>query len=181
MSSAAQPQNNEEFWFKLHLAIEGITDPLRQYVDAGKPIPDEIVAFPRLHRPTNRHQHEQWRRYMEAGKRPPAVRKMHMASLVAELLGERFQPQQPKHGRPDRVANEVSAIEQAERNAAWLVGFMLKDWRSHHGRKRVPGHVLTKMIREAAKEAARAFSVPLGAISERNIRNLLKSGRVVVH
>src|SRR5262249_36979288 len=134
---------------------------------------------PRLVRPRN-HEHEQWLRDMQAGKQPPAVRTMSMERLVAELLGRQSQQQQPKDGRPHRAANKASDIEQAERNAAWRVAYIRQGWRSHHGRKRVPDREVTKMIREAAREAAKVFRVRPDAISESNIRNLLKSGRVVV-
>jgi hypothetical protein len=63
----------------------------------------------------------------------------------------------------------------------WLVAFALKDWRERNGRKRVPSDITNEIITAAIIEAARVFNVPETAISESNIRNLLKNRTVVVH
>src|SRR5262245_53098470 len=141
----------------LYLAIEfGELGTLREYVELGKPTPDEPVLLPG------------W-----SVAQP-------MSDLVAELFG-RSQPQQhPVKGRPARIAADAPPAEQAERNAAWLVAFMLKGWRSRHGRKRVPRSEADRIVTYAVEEAANAFNVPLNAIKESNIRTLLQNGRIVV-
>jgi hypothetical protein len=148
-------QAGPEFGSALNLAITiGVTKPLRDYAAAGKPIPHDTVFV--------------------AGKSVP------MKVLVAELLGGQALPQSSGGGRPRRVAGEAKQSDQAERNAAWLVAFMQRDWRQRHGRKRVPRIKTNAMIRTAIAEAAKAFKVPVNAIDARNIENLLKTGRVVV-
>jgi hypothetical protein len=147
-------QSDSDFSNALYMAyVAGELLLLRDYIAAGKPVPQEHTFV--------------------AGKIAP------MDVLVAKLLGRQPQ-QQRKLGRPPRVARQASAAEQAERNAAWLVAFMLKGWRVRTHRKRVPGIEVKKMISAAITEAAKAFGVPLNAINESNVRNLLKSGRVVV-
>jgi hypothetical protein len=43
-----RPFDSEEFGFALNLAIEvGVTKPLREYVSAGKPVPNETVLMTR--------------------------------------------------------------------------------------------------------------------------------------
>jgi hypothetical protein len=148
----------EEFAFALHLAYEiGVTKPLRNYVASGKPIPQDVVLV-------KGHSTRQ-----------------DMASLVAELLGCPPDEPPPKRGRPHRIAGKASAIEQAERNAAWLVAFRLKAWREHNKRKRVPSLERKQIIADARAKAVETFKVPLDAIKTDNIHNLLKSGRIVVH
>ena len=44
----------------------------------------------------------------------------------------------------------------------------------------MPGVVTNEMIKVAIEEAAKTFEVPVSAINESNIRNLLKNRRVVV-
>jgi hypothetical protein len=144
-----------EFGNALKLAITiGVTKPLRDYVKAGKPVPQEHVSV--------------------AGEITP------MHTLVAALLGEQNQQQKQQQGRPQRVASEAPCKERAERNAAWLVAFAQAYWRECNGRKRVPPTITNKMIEQAIAEAAKALNVPASAIKASNIRNLLKSGRVVV-
>jgi hypothetical protein len=148
-------EGDQEFSNALYMAyVAGELKLLRDYVTDGKPVPHDIPVS-------------------VAGRVVP----MHV--LVAQLLGE-DPPNEQRLGHPPRVASQASAGEQAERNAAWLVAFMLKGWRVRTHRKRVPGIEVKKMITAAITEAAKAFDVPLNAINESNVRNLLKSGRVVV-
>jgi hypothetical protein len=127
---------------------------LRKYVADGRPVPRDIPVS-------------------VGGQVVP----MHV--LVEQLLGEK-PPNEQRLGRPPRVACQASAAEQAERNAAWRVAIILEDWRVRTHRKRVPGIAVKETIRAAIKEAVEAFGVPENAISESNVRNLLKSGRIVV-
>jgi hypothetical protein len=60
------------------------------------------------------------------------------------------------------------------------VAFAQKSWLKRNGRKRVSGVVTNEMIGVAIEEAAKTFNVPVNAIYESNIRNLLKNGQVVV-
>lgn len=144
-----------EFDNVLHLAISsGELKPLRDYVAAGKPIPDVTANV--------------------AGQTRP------MKTLVADLLGSQALPQPAGRGRSSRVPSKAPPMEQAERNAAWYVAMLQAGWRRHHGRRRVPPVETKKMIRAAIKEAAAAFKVPAGTISASNIEALLKSGRIVV-
>jgi hypothetical protein len=131
----------------------GVTKPLRDFVEAGKSVPQAQVFV--------------------AGQSIP------MQVLVAALLGDHHQ-QQEQRSRPHRVPSEALAAAQAERNAAWLVAFAQKSWRKRNGRKRVPGVVTNEMIKVAIEEAAKTFKVPVSAIYEGNIRNLLKNRQVVV-
>jgi hypothetical protein len=148
-------EGDQEFSNALYMAyVAGELKLLSDYVKAGKPVPQDIPV-----------------------SMADQVVPMHV--LVAQLLGE-APPNEQRTGRPPRVASQASAAEQAERNAAWLVAFMLKDWRLHHHRKRVPGIEVKKMISAAITEAAKAFGVSVNAIYESNICGLLKSGRVVV-
>ena len=147
--------SDSEFAFALHLAVEiGVTKPLRDYVASGMPVPLVPVMI------------KDW-----------PVR--DAPALVAELLGQAV-PQQETHGRPFRVAAEAQPAEQAERNAAWLVAFALKDWSERYGQKRVPSDITNEIIAAAIMEAAKAFNVPQSAISASNIRNMLKNRTVVV-
>jgi hypothetical protein len=57
---------------------------------------------------------------------------------------------------------------------------MLEGQRIRTHRKRIPGIQVKAIIRAAITEAAKAFGVPDNAISESNVRNHLKSGRIVV-
>ena len=146
-----------EFGNALSMAyVEGNLKLLRDYITAGKPIPQEHVFM--------------------AGELIP----MHV--LVSELLGSNHQPQQQpnKGGRPHRAANKAPATEQAEHNAAWLVAFALQNWRERNGRNRVPGVKKNEMIKAAIEEAAKAFGVSADTIDAGNIRNLLKNRQVVV-
>jgi hypothetical protein len=148
-------EGDQEFSNALYVAyVAGELKLLRDYVTAGKPVPHDIPVS-------------------------VADQVVPMHVLVAQLLGEE-PPNEQRLGRPRRVASQAPAAEQAERNAAWLVAFMLKGWRERTHRKRVPGIEVKKMISAAITEAAKAFGVPLNAINESNIRGLLKSGRVVV-
>ena len=147
-------QADPEFGNALHLAYQmGETKPLRDFVKAGKSVPQVHVFV--------------------AGKSIP------MRVLVAGLLGD-HQQQEEQRSRPHRVASEAPAAAQAERNAAWLVAFARKGWLKRNGRKRVPGVVTNEMIKVAIEEAAKTFKVPVSAIYESNIRNLLKNSQVVV-
>ncbi len=132
----------------LFLAYQmGETKPLRDFVKAGKSVPQAHVFV--------------------AGESIP------MRVLVADLLGDHHQ-QQEQRSRPHRVASEAPPAAQAERNAAWLVAFARKGWLKRNGRTRVPGVVTNEMIKVAIEEAAKTFKVPVSAIYESNIRNLLK-------
>jgi hypothetical protein len=77
-------------------------------------------------------------------------------------------------------AGQDRAAEQAERNAAWLVAFPQKSWLKRNVRTRVPGIVTTQVIKVVIEEAAKTLMVPVSAIYESNIRNLLKNRQVVV-
>jgi hypothetical protein len=154
MEAGSAWQTDPEFDNALHLAYQlGETKPLRDYVKAGKSVPQAHVLV--------------------AGKSNP------MRVLVADLLGDYQEPQEQR-SRPHRVASEAPAAAQAERNAAWLLAFAQKGWLRRNGRKRVPGVVTNEMIKVAIEEAAKAFRVPVNAIYESNIRNLLKNRQVVV-
>jgi len=131
----------------------GETKPLRDFVKAGKSVPQVQVFV--------------------AGESIP------MRVLVADLLGDHHQ-QPEQRSRPHRVASEAPAAAQAERNAAWLVALAQKGWLKRNGRKRVPGVVTNEMIKVAIEQAAKTFKVPVSAIYESNIRNLLKNSQVVV-
>ena len=121
-----------EFAFALHLAIEiGVTKPLRDYVASGISVPLVPVMI------------KDW-----------PVR--DAPALVAELLGQPA-PQRETRGRPFRIAAEAQPAEQAERNAAWLVAFALKDWRERNGQKRVPSDITNEIIAAAIMEAAKAL------------------------
>lgn len=147
---------DQEFSNALYMAyVAGELKLLRDYVAAGKPFQPDIPVD-------------------VGGELIP----MHV--LVAQLLGSQAQQETPRHGRPHRVPSAAPAIEQAERNAAWLVAFMLKSWREQNHRKRVPGAEVSKMISATITEAANAFHVPVNTIKECNIRTLLKNGSVVV-
>jgi hypothetical protein len=147
-------QADLEFGNALHLAYQlGETKSLRDFVKAGKSVPQAHVLV--------------------AGKSIP------MRVLVADLLGDHHQPEEQR-SRPHRVASEAPAAAQAERNAAWLLAFAQKGWLRRNGRKRVPGVVTNEMIKVAIEEAAKTFRVPVSAIYESNIRNLLKNRQVVV-
>jgi len=149
--------DKEEFALALHLAYEvGVTKPLRDYVAAGKPIPDDIVQV--------------------KGRSAP----QSMASLVGELLGGAPDEPPPKRGRPYRIAGSASALEKAERNAAWLAAFMLKAWRAQNKRKRTLPRARRQIIDDARVKAAETFGVPVDAIKTGNVEALLKSGRIVV-
>jgi hypothetical protein len=148
-------ERDQEFSNALYMAyVAGELKLLRDYVTDGKPVPRDIPVS------------------MEGQVVPVHV-------LVARLLGEDLPPAQ-RPGRPPRLAHQASTAEQAERNAAWLVAFILEGWRVRTHRKRAPANAVKEMIRAAINEAVEAFGVPLNAISESNVRNLLKSGRIVV-
>jgi hypothetical protein len=148
-------EGDQVFSNALYMAyVAGELKLLRDYVNAGKPVPQDIPVS-------------------------VADQVVPMHVLVAQLLGE-GPPNEQRLGRPPRVASQASAAEQAERNAAWLVAFMLKGWRVHNHRKRVPEIEVKKMISAAITQASKAFGVSVNAINESNIRGLLKSGRVVV-
>jgi hypothetical protein len=93
---------------------------------------------------------------------------------------EKHIPPKPTLGRPERNPQTANKVERAERNAAWLVAFCQAAWRNEHGLERVPGNETNKLIDKAIKEAATAFDVSAELINKDNIRNALKSGRVVV-
>jgi hypothetical protein len=97
----------------------------------------------------------------------------------AELLGDHHQ-QQEQQSRPHRVASGAPAAAQAERNVAWLVAFAQKGWCKSNRRIRVPSVITNKMIIVVIEEAAKTFKVPVSAIYESNIHNLLKNRQVVV-
>ena len=128
-------EGDQELSNALYMAyVAGELKFLRDYVTDGKPVPPDIPVS-------------------VAGQVVP----MHV--LVARLLGE-DPPNEQRLGRPPRVARQASAAEQAERNAAWRVAFILEDWRVRTHRKRVPGIAVKEMIRAAINEAVEAFGVP---------------------
>jgi len=129
---------------------------LRNYVDAGKPIPEYDVSLPRM------------------------AARMPLRVLVDQLLGRCPPSEDHRIGRRQRVASEAPIAEQAERNAAWRVAFEQKDWREHHG-PRVTSEVTAAMIATAIAEAAKTLKIPADTIKERNVRTFLKNGSVVVH
>jgi hypothetical protein len=128
---------------------------LREYVEASKSIPEETVSV---------------------GNCPSKP----MRALVAELLGNDQPVQRRGRGRPFRIAGDAPAAEQAERNAAWLIAYRLKAWCRRHGRERAPPAVKKKVISRACYQVAKEFGVLPDTIKERNVLNLLKSGRIVV-
>lgn len=145
----------------LNFAIQiGETHLLRDYVSAGKPIPQDMPINYRV-RPNG-----------SAFTQP-------LPTLIASLFGSEH-PEIAKQGRPHRVPTAAPLPEKAERNAAWLVACELKNWRECHNRKRVPGVIKNKMIKAAIKVAAKSFDVSVDAIGERNIRNLLQNGSIRV-
>ena len=111
--------------------------------------------------------------YLDSDKPLSRANRKALAAYIGQLA-EHNAPQ--KRGRPRRNAAKADTVEQAERNAAWLVAFMQKAWRKHHGKERVPGDVLAKMIHEACK-AADTFNVP---VKPAKVRSALKTGRIVV-
>jgi cytochrome P450 len=146
---------DQEFSNALYMAyVGGRLQLLRNYCDAGKPIPQDDVSV--------------------AGALVP----MHI--FVAQLLGDQPPQEYETRGRPHRVASAALAAEQAERNAAWLVAFAKKAWCKRNGRKRVPKDLTSQMIRAAIEQGAEAFKVPVDAIRERNVSNVLKNGSIVV-
>jgi hypothetical protein len=115
--------------------------------------------------------------YIEARALDDPRDRASLAGFVRKLLRriDELEPQKP--GRPTRKPDRASAVEKAERNAAWLVAFGQAQWRRQHHRERMPAAETDKMIREARREAARTFKVPESKVSEDNIRRALKSGR----
>lgn len=86
-----------------------------------------------------------------------------------------------RRGRPNRVASGAPLAEQANRNASWLVAFMMREWRVKHGRERVRRDVMEKMVRAAVAEAAQAFGVSASQIDVESVYwNARKTGRFVV-
>jgi hypothetical protein len=148
--------DREAFDTALNLALVcGVNRPLREYHEAGKPIPEETVSI---------------------GSCPSKA----MSALVAELLGEGQPVQRRGRGRPSRIAGDAPAAERAERNAAWLTAFILKALRTQTGRERLPGEVTREVISSTTDKAAEEFGVSTDTIKESNILNLLKSGQIVV-
>jgi hypothetical protein len=79
-----------EFSNALLLAIEiGVTKPLRDYVAAGKPLPQDLVSV--------------------RGRPVENVR-----ALVAELLGDHSPEQRPRRGRPRRIPHRAKDAEEAD-------------------------------------------------------------------
>jgi hypothetical protein len=148
--------DREAFDTALNLAVVcGVTRPLGEYREAGKPIPEETVSV---------------------GNWPTKA----MKALVDDLVGVGQPVQRRGRGRPFRNAGDAPPAEQAEHNAAWLAAYILKELHRQNGRERLPGEVKREVIGSATDEAAKAFGVPAGTIKESNILNLLKSGRIVV-
>jgi len=81
-------------------------------------------------------------------------------------------------GRPRGHALGTSS--DAERNVAYALKLCQYDWRKQHGLERVSRNVTEKMIAELIELAATSFGVAKASISEENIRDLLKTGRVRV-
>jgi hypothetical protein len=148
----AQTKGGVGFGNALNLAVMvGITRPLLDYI-ASKPLS---------------HSHD---RAMLAGYIRELLK--HIDELVKQV--------EPPRGRRHRNPGKAPDKEKAERNAAWLVAFTQDVWKRQHDRERVPAAVTDRMIREARHAAARVLRVPVSKISKDNIRNALKSGRVVV-
>jgi hypothetical protein len=142
-----------EFEHVLHRAlIPGITKPLREYVAAGKPIPNDIVHV------------KQW-------KMPGP-----MSKLVDELLGQPVEERRGR-GRPRRVSSDAPPAEQAERNVAWALAYQMASWRKQTGKRRVPRAEMDEWVSLLVEEAAKAFKVRVTAISTRNILAYLKKCR----
>lgn len=71
-------------------------------------------------------------------------------------------------------------VKDAERNVAYLLALFQADWRAQHDLERVPDRVTKEKIAELIELAAASFGVAKDKISEENIRDLLKTGRIRV-
>ncbi len=102
--------------------------------------------------------------------------------LVAfiERLEQHIPTSKPPAGRPKRKPDAAPKAQAAERNAAILVAALQAAWRKEHRRERVPAAETDRMIAVAVKEAAKAFDIRAELINQDNIRNALKTGRIVV-
>jgi hypothetical protein len=81
-------------------------------------------------------------------------------------------------GRPRGRA--PGKVRDAERNVAYLLALFQADWRAQHDLERVPDRVTKEKIAELIELAATSFGVANDKISEENIRDLLKTGRIRV-
>jgi hypothetical protein len=97
-------------------------------------------------------------------------------ALAAFIQTIRFPP---RRGRRRLVPSNLPPVVKAERNAALQVAFAKANWlRENPHRKRVPSAETEKLISTAISDAEGATGVPSSKISEANIRNLIKSGRI---
>jgi hypothetical protein len=135
--------------------------------------------------------------YLAANKPLSSGNKRALAGLLQLQEKQIASLQNRPVGRPRRQADTVSDIEQAERNAAWLLAITKAAWRKELGHKRVPKHENDKMAEKCMKEAARAvvqwlskehqsFDIDRRAkklvsrMNKDNVLNALKTGHIVV-
>ena len=124
-----------------------------------------------------------WKKETAAANAEPDDIVDRAREMVRRRVDGSHEPTLPRRqrGRPRRVAAAARAAEQANRNASWLVAFMMQEWREKHGRERVPGHEINAIVSKAIAEAAREFGVSVSQIDADNVRdNAQKTGRFVV-
>jgi hypothetical protein len=98
---------------------------------------------------------------------------------LAVFIRSLWKPPQQRRGRPKHGA--ASDGSNAENYAAYLVAMSQAAWRAQNEQKRVPGNETNTMIAQAIKKVAADLEVPADKIKPDNIRNLLKSGRILAH
>jgi hypothetical protein len=144
-------KENPEFGLAIHMAtVLGRTEPLKEYLASDKPL--------------------------TLGNRLGLIAIIEGLELRLASLEERIASTQ-KRGRPQRKSYPWNATD-AERNAAMIVARWKAEWRTEHGRERVPPAETEDMINRAIAEAATAFGVPATSIGKDRIRIALKAGRI---
>ena len=76
--------------------------------------------------------------------------------MPAMTFGNWFSP----FNRRQVFAAASTSLNKANRNASWLVAFMMREWRVKHGRERVRRDVMEKMVRVLGKTCSIAFQKP---------------------
>ena len=74
--------------------------------------------------------------------------------MPAMTFGNWFSP----FNRRQVFAAASTSLNKANRNASWLVAFMMREWRVKHGRERVRRDVMEKMVRVLGKTWLRLLS-----------------------
>jgi hypothetical protein len=144
-------KENPEFGMAIHMTtVLGRTEPLKEYLASDKPL--------------------------TLGNRLGLIAIIEGLELRLASLEERIASTQ-KRGRPQRKSYPWNATD-AERNAAMIVARWKAEWRTEHGRERVPPAETEDMINRAIAEAATAFGVPATSIGKDRIRIALKAGRI---